>query len=492
MKTQVAIIGSGPGGYVAAIRLAQLGRQVLVIDETPTPGGVCLHRGCIPSKALIHASDTLHTINEDAHSMGISVSKATINPKKLQAWKEDVVDRLTNGISSLFAKHGIAMMNGWASFSSSKTLKVSKPDKSIETVEFEDCIIGAGSKEEELKGFPFDGKRIIGSTDSLLLDYIPGHIAIIGGGYIGSELGITYAKIGSKVTIVEFFPNILGRIEPELVPVVETSMKAMGISILTNTEAKGFRFSKKAGQEQISNRKHNSPTSKTGPVILTVQTKGNPHLLEISCDVILVAVGRKPHTDNLGLENTTAVRDKHGFILHNKQQRTDDPHIFVIGDAAGEPMLAHKASAEGIVAAEAIAGMPSAFDHLVVPCAIYTDPEVATVGLTADEAKKKGIDIIVGKFPFSASGRALTTNSNQGFISLVAEKASKRLLGCHIVGPHASDLISEAALAIEMGATLEDISLTIHPHPTLPESLMEAANAALGKVINIYQPKDNK
>lgn len=489
MKTQVAIIGSGPGGYVAAIRLAQLGKQVLIIDDEPKPGGVCLHRGCIPSKALIHASDTLHTINEDAPKMGICVGKASLDPKQLQTWKNDVVDRLSNGISALFAKHGITTMQGWATLTSSKTLSILKPDKTKEIVEFEDCIIAVGSKEVELKGFPFDGKYIIGSTDGLLLNYTPSHVVVIGGGYIGCELGITYSKIGSKVTLVEFFPTILGNIEPELVLVVEKSMKQLGITILTNTGAKGYTIEKQ--QKTTDTKTKDKTTKKTPSLLVNVQTNGASEPTTVPCDVVLVAVGRRPNTENLGLENTKTVRDKHGFILHDKQQRTGDPHILVIGDAAGEPMLAHKASAEGVVAAEVIAGKPSAFDHLVVPCAIFTDPEIATVGMTATQAKQKGLDVIVGRFPFSASGRALTTNNNQGFINLVAESASKRVIGCHIVGPHASDLISEAALAIEMGATLEDISLTIHPHPTLPESLMEAANAALGKVINVYQPKND-
>ena len=459
-KTEAAVIGSGPGGYVAAIRLGQLGKETLLIEREKL-GGVCLNIGCIPSKALIRVAKLKQRI-EAAKQIGLEVSGVNVDFVKVQAWKQGVVDRLVSGIEYLLKGNNVRIIKGTGKFTGAHELEVTTTS-GVEAVEAKDVIIATGSRYFDLPAFKFDGTTIISSTEALSLNQVPKNLAIIGGGVSGLEMGTMFAQLGCKVTVIEMLDQLLPGTDIDLVRIVERSLRKLGIEYHVKSKANEYR---------------------NGKLYATLED-GREGAFE--AEKVLVTVGRRPNTDGIGLEKAGVQTDSHGFIRVNKKMQTNVSGVYAIGDVIGPPMLAHKASKEGIVAAEVIGGMNSEADFHAIPGVIFTDPEIATVGLTESQAKENGYDPIVGKFPFTALGRALLAGETEGFTKVVADKASKLLLGVHIVGAEASDLISEAALAIEMGATLDDVGLTVHPHPTLPEAVMEAAEAAEGKAIHILQ-----
>jgi dihydrolipoamide dehydrogenase len=461
-QADVVVLGSGPAGYVCAIRLAQLGKKVTVVERGDI-GGVCLNVGCIPSKALIYAGTMFEKLKHSS-DIGIEVTGAKVNMPKLIEWKGSVVKKLTGGVSGLLKANGCAVINGEAKFAGPKALEVKTKDGVI-NLSFNQLVLATGSRPAKLPGFEVDQKRILDSTGALAQTEIPKSMLCIGGGYIGLELGTFYAKIGVDVTVVEAGPGLLGGVDPDLAKVVQKRLEKMGVKLKIGVGVKG---QKQAGKKtEVSFADGSSGTY----------------------DLVLVTIGRTPNSDGLALEKAGLKPDPKGFVTVDPQRRTSVPHIYAIGDIAGQPLLAHKGSKEGIVAAEAIAGQKSTFDVVAMPAVIFTDPEIATVGLTEAEARAKKLDIKVGLFPMAANGRALSVNEPDGFVKMIGDAKSGRLLGVHIVGAEASNLISEAALALEMGAMVEDLALTVHPHPTLPETLMEAAEATLGHAIHIFQRK---
>lgn len=462
IRTEVAIIGGGPGGYVAALRLGQLGKKTLLIEKNKL-GGTCLNVGCIPSKALISMAGFVGKI-KTAERYGIMVSGLEVDFKKMQQWKQSVVDKLVGGIAYLCKGQKVEVLNGEARFRSPRQLEVRKKDGAVDLIEADNVIIATGSEPAELRDFPRDGELIIDSTDALELQEIPKSLAIIGGGYIGLELGQMYAALGAKVTVVEMLDQLLPGFDPELVRVIGQSLRRLGASFHVKARAKGVE-------------------KRPGGIALIVDSGGKE--AKIEADKLLVTVGRRPVTRNLGLEQIGLEADRQGFIRVDDKLRTRIDGVYAIGDVVGNPMLAHKAFKEGEVAAEVIAGKASVLEYRAMPAVVFTHPELATVGLSEAEAREQGRQVIIGRFPFAASGRALGTGEAEGFVKVVADTASHQVLGVQIVGPEASTLISEAALAIEMGAAVEDIGLTIHPHPTLGEALMEAARAAIGEAIHV-------
>lgn len=468
-KTYDAIvIGGGPGGYVAAIRLGQLKQKTLVIEKE-SMGGVCLNWGCIPSKALIAAANMVEKLKH-ADTMGIMVQGVSVDVAKLQQWKNGIVSKLTSGVKGLCKGNGADILMGTAKFVGPNTLEVSNAEGVQRVEATKGIIVATGSRPIEIPGFKFDGKKIISAKEAVSLNPLPKRMVIIGGGIIGMELGGVYSKLGVETTIVEFLPSVLASMDPDLVQPVVKAMTKTGVKFLTNTKAKGV-------EEQ-----------KDGSLRVSVETEGKTQ--QIDCDVVLVAVGMRPNTEEIGLERVGVTLDRKGHIVIDEECRTNVKGIYAIGDVAGVPYLAHKASKEGEIAAEVIAGHKSARDWRTVPAATFTHPEIASAGLFEHEAKAKGMDIVVGKFPFAASGRAMAVMETEGFVKVIAERSGKdkhdyKIVGVHIVGPEASDLISEAALAIEMDAFVEDVALTIHPHPTLGESVMEAAKAAIGEAVHI-------
>ncbi len=459
-KTEAAVIGSGPGGYVAAIRLGELGKETILIERERL-GGVCLNIGCIPSKALIRVAKLKQRI-EAAKQIGLEVSGVNVDFEKVQAWKQGVVDRLVSGIEYLLKGNNVKLLKGTARFRAAHEIEIAT-STGTDIIEAKNVIIATGSRYYDLPAFKFNGSTIISSTEALSLQQVPKTLAIIGGGVSGLEMGTMYAQLGCTVTVIEMLDQLLPGTDIDLVRVVERSLRKLGIEYHVKSKA---------------NQYHD------GKIYATLED-GKEGSFE--AEKVLVTVGRRPNSDGIGLENTGVQTDSHGFIKVDKKMQTNVPGLYAIGDVVGPPMLAHKASKEGIVAAEVIGGMNSEADFHAIPGVIFTDPEIATVGLTESQAKEKGYGPIVGKFPFTALGRAVLAGETEGFSKIVADKESNLVLGVHIVGAEASDLISEAALAIEMGATLEDIGFTVHPHPTLPESVMEAAEAAKGKAIHILQ-----
>ncbi|WP_336360625.1 dihydrolipoyl dehydrogenase [Haladaptatus sp. ZSTT2] len=461
--TDVLVIGAGPGGYVAAIRAGQLDLDVTIVEKDAY-GGTCLNYGCIPSKALISATDVAHNA-ANAEDMGIHADPA-VDMQGMVAWKDGVVNQLTGGVEKLMKANGVNLMQGTAEFAGENTVRVAHggEGQGSESIEFDSCIIATGSRPFQIPGFEFDGEHVLSSRDALALDEIPEKLVVVGAGYIGMELSTVFAKLGTEVTIVEMLDDALPGYEPDVARVVKKKAEELGIEFHFGEAAKEWR--KEAD----------------GMTVVTENKDGETS--EFKADKTLVAVGRQPVSDTLNLEAVGLEPDEKGFLQTDDQCRTDVGHIYAIGDVAGEPMLAHKASKEGHVAAEVIAGEPSTLDYQAIPAAVFTDPEIGTVGMTQDEAKDAGFEPAVGKFPFMASGRALSTGHSDGFVRVVADEESGFILGGQIVGAEASELIAELALAIEMGATIEDLTATIHTHPTLAEAVMEAAANARGEAIH--------
>lgn len=461
MKTELLVIGGGPGGYVAALRAAQLGLQVTLVTAGPL-GGVCLNEGCIPSKALIDAAGSAHRIRHEAER-GIHVPAVRVEMAELQAWKDRLVQRLGGGVATLLAKREVTVIRGRCRLTSPATAVVERPE-GPEPVQFRSCILAAGTVSAALPHLPFDGQWVLSSTDALTLKELPRRLVVVGGGYIGLELGTAYRKLGAEVTVVELMDRLLPGVDPELTWVLAQSLKRLEIPVLLGTKAMG------------------RVTADGQPALRVSAASGETR--DLPADAVLVTVGRVPASRELGLEAAGVPVDERGFIRVDEAMRTGVPGIHAIGDLTGPPLLAHRASRMGLVAAEAAAGRPAAMDARVIPAVVFTDPEIAVAGLTEAEAKARGHEVLVGRFPFAASGRALAQNHGEGLVKVVADRKSGQLLGVHIIGPEAGNLIGEAGLALELGATAEDLALTIHAHPTLPESLMEAAEAALGRPVH--------
>jgi dihydrolipoamide dehydrogenase len=464
LRVDAVVIGAGPGGYVAGIRLGQLKKKALVVEKEK-PGGVCLNVGCIPSKALINASKLYDKIRHGSE-LGILADNPRVDMAKMQTWKDEVVGKLTGGVRSLLRANGCDYRTGVAHLTGRNTLEVEGQGADAGkkfVIETSAIIIATGSRPVEIPGFAFDGNRVVDSTGALAFREVPQRLVVIGAGYIGMEIGTLYAKLGSKVAMVEALPTILPGTDPELAQVVARRLKKMGIETLTGAKAKSW-------------------AERGDRATLTVETAGGE--VQLDADKILVAVGRRPNSEGLGLEKV-GVRIDRGFIPVDKRQQTNVPGIYAIGDVAGQPMLAHKASKEAEVAAEVIAGHRAEMDVRAIPAVIFTDPEVASVGVTAEEAEKAGRKVKVGKFPFAALGRAIANHDTDGLVKVIVDAETSEVLGLHVVGNGAGDTIAEAALAIEMGALAADIGLTVHAHPTLPEAIMEAAKASQGEAIHI-------
>ncbi len=457
------VLGGGPGGYVCAIRLGQLGLKVACIEEEEY-GGVCLNWGCIPSKALIANA---HFVEKSRHigDSGIIVGDVKVDVEKMQIWKGGVVKKMTSGVRSLLKANGGEMVEGRGRVVDAKTVEVTlKSGEKRSLTASKGLVIATGSATIQVPGFEFDGERVIGAREAVSLKKIPKRLVVIGGGVIGLELGMVYQTFGAELTVVELTPSLLPGVDPDCVKIVEKKIEKRGGKLFKNTRAERLEKTNDG-------------------VTVIVSTEGKEQRIE--ADVVLVAVGMKPRSRGVGLEEIGVEIDQRGFVKTNEFCETNVKGVYAIGDVSGQPMLAHKASKEGEVAAEVIAGKHAAKDWVTVPGIIFTDPEIATAGLTEEQAKAQGYTVKVGKFPFAALGRAVSIGETDGFVKVVTDTKSGRILGIHIVGPNASDLISEAALALEVVATAEDMALTIHPHPTLGESLMEAAAASLGHAIHI-------
>lgn len=459
-KVHTVVLGAGPGGYVAAIRLAQLGVETLLVEKESL-GGVCLNVGCIPSKALIHVARSFEQVNH-LGDLGIQVGPAQVDFAKTQTWKNKVVSSLTSGIRTLVNKNGATILMGTGTFSDAHTLLVEGADGNTQ-VEFQNCILACGSSPIEVPALP-PGPRVLDSTGALQLDHVPQSLVVVGGGYIGLELGFVYRKLGSQVTVVEMMDSVLPGFDGDVVRAMERKLKKDGFRLLTKTRALGCE------------------ESATG-LRLKLEQDGKQEMLE--CSYAVVCVGRRPNSTGYGLESTGVQLDERGFVRIDGSMRSSVPHIFAIGDLAGQPMLAHHASFQGEIAAEVIAGHRAADHAKVCPAVVFTDPEIAVVGMSEAQAAKKGIQTLVAQFPFAALGKAKAQNETDGFVKIIADKGSQEVLGMVIVGHNAGDLIGEALIGIEMGAVLEDFAASIHPHPTLTESIMEAAKKALGQAIHV-------
>jgi dihydrolipoamide dehydrogenase len=458
------VLGGGPGGYVCAIRLAQLGVKTLCIEEEEY-GGVCLNWGCIPSKALI---SNAHYYQKAQHiaDHGIVVQGVSVDVEKMQGWKDGIVKKMTSNVRQLVKGNGGEILDGRGTLVDAKTIEVTtKSGEKKRVTATKAIVLATGSATIQVPGFEFDGKRIIGAREAVSLKQIPKRLLVIGGGVIGLELGMVYQSFGAELTVVELTPGLLPGVDPDCTRVVERTITKRGGKILKGTRAE----SQQAGPN--------------GTVVVTVT--GPEGSSKIECDTLLVAVGMKPRSKGIGLEQVGVNVDQRGFVPTNETCETNVPGIYAIGDVSGAPMLAHKASKEGEVCAEVIAGKKAAKDWVTIPGVIFTDPEIATAGLTEAQAKEQGIKVKTGRFPFAALGRAISIGETDGFVKVVTDTDSGRVVGIHIVGPSASDLISEAVLALETVATAEDIALSIHPHPTLGEAMMEAAAASLGHAIHI-------
>ncbi len=464
LRTEVLVLGAGPGGYTAAFRAADLGKKVILVDRNATLGGVCLNVGCIPSKALLHVAKV---ISEAAEVRGVSFGKPQIDLPTLRAGKDAVVAKLTKGLAALVTQRKVTVVQGLAQFASPKTLRVETAE-GVKTIAFDHAIIAAGSSVTRIPGFPYEDQRLMDSTGALELRDIPDNLLVIGGGIIGLEMATVYHALGSKITVVELMDQLIPGADADLVKPLATRVTKHFEAILLKTKVAKLE-------------------SLTAGLRATFEGPGNiePHIY----DRVLLAVGRRPNGQFIGAEAAGIAVNKRGFIEVDKQMRSNVPHIFAIGDICGEPMLAHKASHEGKIAAEAIAGHKVAFQARTIPSVAYTDPEIAWMGVTENEAKKQGINFEKAVFPWAASGRALSIGRDEGMTKLIIDKVTRRLIGAGIVGPGAGDLIAETVVAMEMDAEVGDLCLAIHPHPTLSETIALAAEIAEGTITDLYFPK---
>ena len=464
----IAVVGGGPGGYAAAFLAADLGMKVTLIDSEANPGGVCLYRGCIPSKALLHVAQVIRE-SRHAKNWGIEFGEPKIDIARLRSFKEGVVKKLTGGLGLLAKQRKVEFIQGTAAFENSTTLRVTKVGGVEDSLTFDRIVLATGSRPAVIPHLKLDTPRMMNSTSALDLKDVPGNLLVVGGGYIGLELGTVYAALGSKVSVVEMLPGLLPGADRDLVLPLHKRMEKIVDSILLNTTVESVR--------EESNG-------------ILVSFKGSEvKEREKVFDKVLVSVGRKPNSEIPGLDKTQVKVGPRGFIQVNNQLQTDDPAVYAIGDVVGEPMLAHKASHEGRTAVEAIAGHKVAFEPNAIPAVVFTDPEIAWCGLTETQAQKENRNVKIARFPWAASGRAITLDRPEGMTKLLIDPETERVLGVGIVGVSAGEMIAEGVLAIEMGALAKDIALTIHPHPTLSETLMESAEVFFGTSTHIYRPK---
>ena len=465
---QLVVIGAGPGGYAAAFYAADRGMQVTLVDPEKNPGGVCVYRGCIPSKALLHVAEV---ITESAHAaeFGVEFAKPKIDLDKLREFKNKVVSQLTSGAGQVRNLRKIQHVQGTAAFRDSRTLDIDKVDGSKETLTFKHCIIATGSRPTTIPGLSIASPRLMDSTGALDLPDVPKSLLVVGGGYIGLELGTVYAALGSKVTVVEMTDGLLPGADRDLVNILAKRIAQICEAVWLKTKVTGMKEAKDG---------------------ITVTFEGEGKTGDQTFDRVLVSIGRRPNSAIPGLDKTKVEVDKRGFIVTDKSRRTGEPAIYAIGDVAGDPMLAHKAAHEGRAAVDAIAGDRNVeFAPAAIPAVVFTDPEIAWAGLTETDAEKQGIKVSIAKFPWGASGRAISLGRTDGVTKLIIHPESQRILGVGICGPGAGELISEGVLAIEMGATAQDMAMTIHPHPTLSETVMESAEVFFGHATHVYRPK---
>jgi dihydrolipoamide dehydrogenase len=464
---KVAVLGAGPGGYAAAFYAADLGMQVTLIGEEKNPGGVCLYKGCIPSKALLHVAKVIDEAHH-ATDWGVSFGAPSIDVDQLRAYKNRVVEKLTSGTGQVAKLRKVNYLQGRASIVDARTLRVQKVDGGEETVSVDAVILATGSHPTRIPSLSIDSPRVLDSTGALDLPEIPQTMLVIGGGYIGLELGSVYAALGTRVSVVEMTPGLLPGADRDLVRILNQRAEKVFEKIFLSTKVTSMK-------------------ADASSVTVTFEGEGAPG--EATYDYVLVSIGRRPNAKIEGLDRTRVKVDAKGFIETDGQRRTAEPTMFAIGDVAGEPMLAHKASHEARVAVEAIAGHKAVFEPAAIPAVVFTDPEIAWAGLTEADAEKQGIKVEVARFPWGASGRAIAIDRVDGMTKLLIDPATERVLGVGIVGSGAGELISEGVLAIEMGATASDVKLTIHPHPTLTETVMEAAEQFFGQATHVYKPK---
>jgi len=466
IHAEVVVLGSGPGGYTAAFRAADLGKQVVLIEKFDTIGGVCLNVGCIPSKALLHTAQIINEAEEMSHH-GVTFGAPDIDIEKVAGFKNKVIQQLTGGLANLAKQRKVKIINGYGKFTSATTMEITNSDGTT-SLSFDNAIIAAGSSVMRIPGFPYDDPRLMDSTGALELKDIPKRLLVIGGGIIGLEMATVYDALGSKVSIVELSPGLIPGCDRDLVRPLEKRVKKRYENIWLNAKVTNIEAQKDG---------------------LKVSFEGDKAPETDIFDRVLLAVGRSPNGKKIDAENAGVIVDERGFIAVDKQQKTNVANIYAIGDIVGQPMLAHKATHEGKTAAEVIAGMKSFFDAKTIPSVAYTDPEVAWMGITEEQAKAEGIDYEKGAFPWAASGRSLSIGRNDGLTKVLFDKNTKRIIGAGMVGPNAGELIAEAVLALEMGADIEDIALTVHPHPTLSETFNFAAEVAEGTITDLYIPK---
>jgi dihydrolipoamide dehydrogenase len=468
--SHVVVVGGGPGGYAAAFYAADLGMQVTLVDPAENPGGVCLYRGCIPSKALLHVAKLLDEAKH-AEAWGVAFGAPTIDLNRLRGFKEKVVNQLTGGLGQLSRQRKITYVRGLASFRDAHSLEVADEGGKTTPISFDYAIVATGSRPATVPGLSIESPRLMDSTGALELPDIPRSLLVVGGGYIGLELGSVYAALGTKVTVVEMTGGLLPGADRDLVNVLAKRIEKMCEAVLLNTKVVSM---KEAGEG----------------IAVTFEGEGlGDRPKEQTFDRVLVSIGRRPNGAVPGLDRTKVKVNQRGFIEVNEKLQTAEPSIYAIGDVVGEPMLAHKASHEGRVAVEAIAGEKVAFEPLAIPAVVFTDPELAWCGLTENDAQKEGRKVTVVRFPWAASGRALTLDRPDGMTKLVIDPSTERILGVGIVGPGAGELIAEGVLAVEMGANATDLKMSIHPHPTLSETLMESAEVFFGHATHVYRPK---
>ncbi len=467
---KIVVLGGGPGGYPAAFEAADHGMEVTLVDEEVKPGGVCLHRGCIPSKALLHVAKLIHEAKEAA-AWGLTFGEPKIDLDKLRKFKSGVVSKLTGGIEQLGNMRGVTMLRGRGTFVDSNTLKVDLYEGGTKELKFDKAIIATGSSPTMPPVFKIGDPRVMDSTGALDLPDIPKTLLVVGGGYIGLEMGSVYAALGSKVTVVEMLSGLLPGADRDLVRPLHNRLKEQFEAIYLNTRIQSLKATDKG-------------------IVATMEGELAPK--EQTFDRVLISIGRRPNTKGFGLENTRATVDEKGFIKINKKCQTTDPNLLAVGDVAGEPMLAHKATREARVAVEALAGEPAEFDNAAIPAVVFTDPELAWCGLTENEAKEQDKTVQVIRFPWGASGRAQTLDRTEGLTKLLVDPETQRVLGMGIVGPGAGELIAEGVLAVEMAAVARDVAESIHAHPTLSETIMESAEAAFGQATHMYRPPKKK